>query len=405
MFVSCIRLRSCQLIVLLVLFAGYGYLAFFAWLDGSHHAKPTEAFGAETNVVENSVNFEPATAQNSTVMPHDLKSFAHEQFYKENKINAYELSGRENVDSLQFNVRDKFDSYVKHFDRSDAALSSTVCDQDCLRFRTVLLNWPQDKSKAAVYYLAKAERLHFLNSSLTSLYHSFLYRFDYPVIVFHEASAREEVLRTSRKHSSIRVFLQEVHFDIPDHINASAVRSNIKCFSYIGYRHMCRFHAKQVYEQAILVGLEYIWRLDDDSLLPGPISYNLFAFMQHHHFQYGYIKIHLDSYDCTTGLWKAVKHYQKLKLLESPYFDKWTEPTIFYNNFEISALSLWTSKQYRDYINYIDRLGGIYYHRWGDAPIKSIAVTLFLQEDDTHLFNDVTYRHGNFFKNASYSSF
>jgi len=66
---------------------------------------------------------------------------------------------------------------------------------------------------------------------------------------------------------------------------------------------------------------------------------------------------------------------------------------MFYNNFEISALSLWTSQQYQDYIDYIDLLGGIYYHRWGDAPIKTIAVTLFLRKEETHLFTNVSYKH------------
>jgi len=397
-FVLCIRLRSCKIVALLVLFIGY--LAWFAWLSGIHHEKPT---GAETSVVENSLKIESYTAQNHIVILHDWKSSAHEKLRKEYKMNASELSDRENVNSLQFNLPDEC---LKHSAGSNAAHSSTTCDQECLRFRNILLTWPQNKPKAAVYYLAETSRLFRLYSSVTSLYHSFLHSFDYPVIVFHEANlCGEEIRRKLRKHVNVRLFFQEVQFGIPGHVNASAVIFNIKCLSHIGYRHMCRFHAKQVYEQAILVGLEYVWRLDDDSLLPASINYDLFAFMQRYRYQYGYIKIHRDSYDCTTGLWEAAKHYQKLKLLESPYFDSWTEPKIFYNNFEISALSLWMSKQYQDYINYIDLLGGIYYHRWGDAPIKSIAVTLFLHEQGTHLFADVTYQHGNFFKNASYSSF
>jgi len=206
-------------------------------------------------------------------------------------------------------------------------------------------------------------------------------------------------------HVNIRLFLQEVQFGIPAHINKSAVRFDIRCISHISYRHMCRFHAKQVYQQAILDGLEYVWRLDDDSVIPETISYDLFDFMRQRRLQYGYVKIHLDSYHCTAGLWNAVKQYVKQNRIKPSYFDRWKEPQIFYNNFEISALSVWMSRQYQDYVDYIDLLGGIYYYRWGDAPIKSIAVTLFLPENATHLFSDVTYQHGNFFKNASYSSF
>jgi len=402
MFAPCSRLRFYKPIALLILLIVY--LAWFTWLSGILHRKPTEAYGGETNVDANSLEEEPRTAKDQFVSWHDLKASADEKLFKENEANVNKLFDTENVNSSLFNLSDKSNRFVKHSDgRRVAPVAS--CDQECVRFRSILLNWPPDKPKAAVYYLAKADRLNLLNSSLTSLYHSFLYRFDYPVIVFHEADSHDLIQLMFHKYQNIRLFFQEVQFDIPAHVVASAVRFDIKCLSHIGYRHMCRFHAKQIYEQAILEGLVYVWRIDDDSLLPADINYDLFAFMQQHHFQYGYIKIHVDSYDCTTGLWEAVKHYMKLKHIESSYFDKWNDPMIFYNNFEISALSLWMSKQYQDYIHYIDLLGGIYYYRWGDAPIKSIAVTLFVPENATRLFADITYQHGNFFTNASYSTF
>ena len=275
--------------------------------------------------------------------------------------------------------------------------TNVSCDEECLRFRNVLLNWPPDKPKAAVYILAKGDRdrLQKLYDSLTLLHRNFLHAFDYPVIVFHETDSRDLMHRTVRKqHANIRMFFQEVWFDIPAHVNATLGRVSIGCRGFaIGYRHMCRFHARQVYKQPILVGLEYIWRLDDDSQLLSVINYDLFAFMKSHRFKYGYIATDLDTAECTMYLWEAAKFYKKLRHFESQYFNRWTAPHIFYNNFEISALSLWTSYRYQDYINYIDLLGGIYFHRWGDAPIKTTAVTLFLREQDTHLFTNISYRH------------
>jgi hypothetical protein len=37
--------------------------------------------------------------------------------------------------------------------------------------------------------------------------------------------------------------------------------------------------------------------------------------------------------------------------------------------------------------------GGIYYHRWGDAPIRTIGVSLFVNESEVHQFTDVAYTH------------
>jgi len=270
------------------------------------------------------------------------------------------------------------------------------CDEECLRFRNVLLYWPSDKPKAAVYFLAKPDRLGVLNNTLATLHSRFLSTFDYPVIVFHETDSRDVLQRTFRaQHANIRLFLQEIQFSLPAHVNASPstmIDYQSKQFP-IGYRHMCRFHAKQVYEQQILHGLEYIWRLDDDSELLSTITYDLFAFMKSHGFQYGYIAKDMDVPQYVQYLWESARHYKKLRKFESPYFDKWTERVMFYNNFEVSALSLWTSHRYQDYINYVDLLGGIYNYRWGDAPIKTTAVTLLLREQDVHLFTNISYRH------------
>ena len=377
MFVFGIRLQLGKLIALLVVST-----AFLAWLSGILHDRPLNAYGNETVVDKIRLKSVPHIEKNYFVSRRDSETAAH----------VSEIHVNDDVNNLS----NASVTNVSHSVERTATHHLTSCDQECLRFKNVMLSWPQDKPKAAVYYLAKTTRLNLLHSSLTSLFHSFLYRFNYPVIVFHEADARHLIREIFRNFVNIQLFFQEVEFDLPSHINASAVKFKIKCAgtSSIGYRHMCRFHAKSVYEQAILTGLEYAWRLDDDSLLPAVINYDLFVFMRLHRFQYGTILS--DSYDCTTGLWKAVRNYTKQKHLQSAYFDKWTEPMIFFNNFEISALSLWTSEWYQDYVNFIDMLGGIYYHRWGDAPIKSIAVTLFVPEEATHLFADVTYQHGSF---------
>lgn len=41
----------------------------------------------------------------------------------------------------------------------------------------------------------------------------------------------------------------------------------------------------------------------------------------------------------------------------------------------------------------MDNLGGFYYERWGDAPIHSIAIALFLQKKDIHWFENIGYYH------------
>ena len=161
----------------------------------------------------------------------------------------------------------------------------------------------------------------------------------------------------------------------------------------IGYRHMCRFHAKTVYDEPILSGVQYAWRLDDDSLITRDIDYDVFQLMHDHNIIYGFIKIFRELRMWTTGLWDAAVKYIEVRSVKTQFFRKWPRNAMYYNNFEVSRLSVWLSDDYQRFVNYIDQLGGIYYHRWGDAPIKSIAVSMFVPYNQTYHFKDIGYRH------------
>jgi alpha 1,2-mannosyltransferase len=280
------------------------------------------------------------------------------------------------------------------------------CDEECARFRLLLLQRSNNQPKAAFYYLAQAERISMLSASLLSVYRHFLKKFNYPIIIFHERSFGSSLQNLLRTHAlGYHLFFQEVTFRIPDFINVSAVSFNTSCVSHISYRHMCRFQAKSVYEEPILAGLEYVWRMDDDSELLSAVEFDVFSFMRDLGLQYGYVKIHYDALTCTVGLWKAAERFMRLKHLKPTFFYEWPDPKIYYNNFEVSALPVWLSQDYVDFIDYIDHLGGIYYYRWGDAPIKSIAISMLMPRNKTYNFASIAYRHGSFYTNGSYSSF
>jgi hypothetical protein len=127
-----------------------------------------------------------------------------------------------------------------------------------------------------------------------------------------------------------------------------------------------------------------------------PIKYDVFKMMESRRLKYGYAAAVSDYGPCVVGLWPAVNRYIADRKLKRQF--RWPRGRIYWNNFELSATSLWNSADYRQYIEFIDRLGGIYYRRWGDATIKTIAVTLFLRKDETHHFKDIAYKHGKHVK-------
>lgn len=46
-----------------------------------------------------------------------------------------------------------------------------------------------------------------------------------------------------------------------------------------------------------------------------------------------------------------------------------------------------------DYFEHLDKAGGFFYERWGDAPVHSLAVALMLRKDQVYFFNDIGYFH------------
>jgi hypothetical protein len=277
----------------------------------------------------------------------------------------------------------------------------TACDKDCQSFRNQLASWPSDKPKAVIYYLIHRPALKSLVKSIKSVDDNFNHKYKYPIVVFVEENLNNDQDRR-RIHSmtdTSPLYIQVVHFDIPSYVNRSAV-PRMAGFGArkrtIGYRHMCRFHAGGVYEQPIMKspGLEYGWRLDDDSLIKKSIGYDVFAMMRERNWQYGYHKINEGWSPVDKDLWDAVDRYIEKTSLVPTFYRQWPKNAArYFNNFEISDLRVWMSKPYQDYFSFIDHLGGIYYYKWGDAAIKTIAVTLFIPREKTHLFSDIAYAH------------
>ena len=264
------------------------------------------------------------------------------------------------------------------------------CDTaECTRFQQRLAEMPPGQIRAAIHALVQPTRIKKLTTSLQSLDRYFNDRFHYPVIIFHEEDFTSEHEQQVRNATNSDLYFQSVTFTLPDFIKTPVPEMKYS----VGYRHMCRFQSKLVYEQPIVDNLDFEWRLDDDSVLISEIKYDIFKFMAVHDIIYGYLTRARDPHKYVTNLWRNATFYIEKQNITTEFFNKWPDSSGFVNNFELSAMKLWRSKRYQEYINYIDRAGGIYYHRWGDSPIKAIAVAMFVPLNKTHCFTDFVYDH------------
>jgi len=48
------------------------------------------------------------------------------------------------------------------------------------------------------------------------------------------------------------------------------------------------------------------------------------------------------------------------------------------------------------FFEHLDKAGGFYYERWGDAPVHSIGAALLVPKEKLHFFREVGYRHEPF---------
>jgi len=310
--------------------------------------------------------------------------------------NTDDINGNEDMDEGENAAED------------DSGKRYDTCDGECQKFRAQLASWSSDKPKAFIYYLIHRPAMRTLRQSIRSLQRNFNRRYRYPIVVFVEPELDNKPDRRSiadmvladGESTPTSIYVQVVRFRIPDYVNASQVPLLAGFGALkrtIGYRHMCRFHAGSVYDQPIVrsPGLEYGWRLDDDSLIRRPIDYDVFRVMQDGGYQYGYRRISTGWSPVDYALWDAVDRYLNATPSLTPtFYREWPKNAArYFNNFEVSDLRVWLSPQYYEYFNFVDRLGGIYYYKWGDAAIKTIAVTLFIPRNRTHRFTDIAYSH------------
>lgn len=171
----------------------------------------------------------------------------------------------------------------------------------------------------------------------------------------------------------------------------------------IPYRHMCRYESGFFWRHELLAEYEYYWRVEPDIKIFCDIDYDIFKWMKDNGKDYSFT-ISLPEYQATIPtLWETTKQFiteNKKYVAENNLLD-WISNDKgetyngchFWSNFEIANLNFWRSEAYQKYFEHLDKAGGFFYERWGDAPIHSIAVALFMPKEKVHFFEDVGYFH------------
>ena len=179
----------------------------------------------------------------------------------------------------------------------------------------------------------------------------------------------------------------------------------------LSYHNMCRFYSSKFYHQDILKNYKYAWRIEPNVNFYCKIDYDIFQFMEQHDKIYGFTLNLYDSPQSVRTLWESTFEFIK----ENPHYlnnngaFEWIKENLqkpwnfnvtngystchFWTNFEINNLDFLRSEPYERYMEHLESKGGFYYERWGDAPVRSLALALFADKSRIHWFRDIAYHH------------
>jgi hypothetical protein len=219
------------------------------------------------------------------------------------------------------------------------------------------------------------------------LHRNFNRRFGYPVIIFHEGNILPEHQRVMSRLTPNLSFvdLSGKAFVTPSHLPAEY---RIE----IGYKHMCRFYAMQIYD--FVREFDYILRLDDDSFLESPIQYDLFGYMAQQEFVYGYVHKEDEYHQETVAtLPRFTQGYIQKHGIDIKCSLSDIDVLYYYSNFTITQVAFWHQEKVQDYLRAVDESMGIYQFRWGDALLQTLALKMFCDPNQLHYFQDFRYSH------------
>ncbi|KAJ2447335.1 alpha-1,2-mannosyltransferase ktr1 [Coemansia sp. RSA 1797] len=269
--------------------------------------------------------------------------------------------------------------------------------------------------RATFVILARNSELHALRTTVRQLEDQFNARHNYPYVFLNNEPFTDEFKHAMEWATSGDCHFGLVpyeHWSVPSWVDnvrakwaAATMDEHVPYGGSSSYRKMCRFQSGFFFRHKLLDPFDYYWRVEPGVEFTCAIHGDPFRFMVENHKSYAFT-ITLREFPATVhSLWATTSAFRAL------YPDyvvpnntlRWLTADNgkynmchFWSNFEIASLAFLRSKQYMAYFDFLDHAGGFFYERWGDAPVHSLAVAMFLNKSQVHYFDNIGYYHRPF---------
>ncbi|KAK7203398.1 glycolipid 2-alpha-mannosyltransferase-domain-containing protein [Myxozyma melibiosi] len=272
-----------------------------------------------------------------------------------------------------------------------------------------------DKPKAALISLVRNQEIDGIEMSMRQLEARFNHKHNYPWIFFNDVPFDDDFKARTQNLTASEcqyVHIPKEHWSLPHWVDQERFAASLEYLGAIGvgkgwmisYRHMCRWNSGFFYKHPILDDYDYYWRVEPDVHFFCDLEYDPFAFMAENGLKYGFNMNILDDARSFPSLWRQTKEFMAeypdlihpdadLSWLRDPRNSQEYNNCQFFSNFEIGSLDFFRSSTYNAYFDFVDRKGGFFYERFGDAPLHTLAIALFMAKNETHFFRDIGYQH------------
>ena len=320
-------------------------------------------------------------------------------------------------DSVNSHLDNYFNVEMQH-DKQLIAESRILLDSQLKNILVQMRSTAHRRANAVVVILCRNTDLQGIRRTLQNFESIFNKKFGYPYVFLNDKPFTERFKNSIRKmglSGGVEFgLIPAEHWSYPAWIDQQRakrsreeyVKNDIIYGGIESYRHMCRFNSGFFFRHPLLSSYDYYWRIEPDVKFFCTLNYDPFLFMQKNGKIYGF-NIALGEIPSTiTTLWETtldfIRNNVELVRENANMLEFFMKPNGAYNlchfwsNFEIADLRFWRSPPYLKYFDWLDRNGGFFYERWGDAPVHSLAVGMFLRPDQVHFFDDIGYLHSPF---------
>ncbi|KAF7913399.1 uncharacterized protein EAE98_011624 [Botrytis deweyae] len=273
--------------------------------------------------------------------------------------------------------------------------------------------WRSPRPKAALISLVRNSELEGMLQSMRQLEARWNHKYMYPWVFFNDEPFSQEFIESTGNATKAECryeVVPEEFWTMPEWVDEGRFMNSLDYLGTIGvgkgwmvsYHHMCRWNSGFFFRMKVLEGVEWYWRVEPDVHFFCNINYDIFRFMRDNNLKYGFNMNILDDARSFPSLWSKTRAFATANphLLHPDADLDWLldkgeyNNCQFFSNFEIGSLDFWRGEHHKKYFEYLDKSGGFYYERWGDAPVHTLSVGMFLGKGESWWFGDVGYQHG-----------